>query len=520
MAGLPADFDLVPFWGHSGGVSAVAVTPDGRSIVSGGRDDYTVRVWDRESGRERACFAGHDGPVVALAVTPDGRLVISGGDGTVRVWDLDTGAQQAVFTHWLEEPTAGSSGISDEVTAVALTSDGRRVVSAGWYGPIRVWDRDSGRQLATVDVTGVTELVVTPDGRQVVTSHLDDEASVRVHDLAAGREVSRFTTGVDFSAAISALALAPDGRRIVGGSPDGMLRVWDLAVGREQACLTGHDGGVRAVAVTPDGQQIVSGGDDGAVRLWDLASGTTQARLVGHTGEVSAVALTPDGQGVVTGGHDGMLRVWDRQTGREQVCLGPAGTRTGLPFRHADPVSAVAVTPDGQWIVSGDLGGAVRVWDLPGGREQACLTGHAGPVWAVAVTPDGRRIISGGDGDGTIRVWDRKSGRELARYAPGRSVRRFPGRVKGVAAVAVTPDGRRIVIGDLDGTVWAMDTDAHRRRCLGRHKDWASTVAITPDGRQAVSSGGDGTLRLWETWPGTGNMPASPAITATCERSR
>lgn len=371
VAGVPTDSDLVPFWGHAGGVSAVAVTPDGRSIVSGGRDDYTVRVWDRESGRERACFAGHDGPVVALAVTPDGRLVISGGDGTVRIWDLPAG--------------------------------------------------------------------------------------------------------------------------------------------REQACLTGHDGGVRAVAVTPDGQRIVSGGDDGAVRLWDLASGTTQARLVGHTGEVSAVALTPDGQGIVTGGHDGMLRLWDRRTGREQVCLRPAGTRTGLPFRPADPVSAVAVTPDGQWIVSGDMGGTVRVWDLAVGREQACLTSHNGPVWAVAVTPDGRRIVSGGGGDGTIRVWDRKSGRELARYARGWSVRRLPGHLKGVAAVAVTPDGSRIVScggagGGLvrgldpgDGTIRIWDRASGRQlACLTGHSRGVTGIAITPDGAEIVSVGSDHTIRIWD----------------------
>jgi WD40 repeat protein len=87
-----------PFWGHPGPVQAVAVTPDGRRIVTGGADG-TVRVWDRETGVEQAVLTGHTGLVLAVAVTPDGRQIVTGGgDGTVRVWDRDTGVEQAVLT--------------------------------------------------------------------------------------------------------------------------------------------------------------------------------------------------------------------------------------------------------------------------------------------------------------------------------------------------------------------------------------------------------------------------------------
>ncbi|MBE3203276.1 WD40 repeat domain-containing protein [Parafrankia irregularis] len=156
---------VAPFWGHAGAVSAVAVTPDGRSVVSGGADDGTVRIWDRSTGRERLRLTTGASRVMALAVTPDGQQVVSGDDGgAVRIWDLDTGRQRASFTHWLEDPADGSAG-HDDVTAVVVTPDGRRVVSAGWRGPIHVLDLDGGQPVATIDVANVLGLRSPPTER-------------------------------------------------------------------------------------------------------------------------------------------------------------------------------------------------------------------------------------------------------------------------------------------------------------------------------------------------------------------
>ncbi len=101
--------------GHSGEVYALAVTPDGRQVVSGSQDK-TLKVWDLEIGSELRTLSGHSGAVWAVAVTPDGRQVVSGsGDKTLKVWDLETGSE----LHTL-------SGHSDWVNAVAVTPDGQR----------------------------------------------------------------------------------------------------------------------------------------------------------------------------------------------------------------------------------------------------------------------------------------------------------------------------------------------------------------------------------------------------------
>ena len=121
------------------------------------------------------------------------------------------------------------------------------------------------------------------------------------------------------------------------------MRVWDLASGRLEHTLKGHTGGVNAVAVTPDGQRIVSGSDDHTVRVWDLASGRLERTLKGHTGAVNTVAVTPDGQHIVSGSDDGTVRVWDLAS--RPLSNAPVEGHTGRSWRWRSPPTASASSP-------------------------------------------------------------------------------------------------------------------------------------------------------------------------------
>ena len=212
--------------GHDGGVSAVAVSADGRRAVSGGFDG-AVRVWDLEAGTAVHALTGHDGRVWAVAVSADGRRAVSGGfDGTVRVWDLEAGTAVHALT-----------GHDGRVWAVAVSADGRRAVSGGEDATVRVWDLEAG---------------------------------AAVHALPG------------HDGGVKAVAVTADGRRAVSGGDDGTVRVWDLEAGAAVHALPGHDGWVSAVAVSADGRRAVSGGDDGTVRVWDLEAGAAVHTLTGH----------------------------------------------------------------------------------------------------------------------------------------------------------------------------------------------------------------------------------------------
>ena len=154
-----------------------------------------------------------------------------------------------------------------------------------------------------------------------------------------------------------------------------------------------------AVAFSPDGRRIVSGSSDKSVRVWDSSTGEVQNVLEGHTDLVQSVAFSPDGRCIVSGSSDKSVWVWVSSTGEVQNVL----------EGHMYSVRSVAFSPDGRYIVSGSKDNSVWVWDLSTGEVQNVLEGHTDSVLSVAFSPDGRRIVSGSE-DKSVRVWDSSMG--------------------------------------------------------------------------------------------------------------
>ena len=169
------------------------------------------------------------------------------------------------------------------------------------------------------------------------------------------------------------MAVSPDGRRIVSGSGDKTLKVWDLESHQELASLSGHSSSVYAVAFSPDGRRIVSGSGDKTLKVWDLESHQELASLSGHSSLVYAVAFSPDGRRIVSGSNDNTLKVWDLESHRELASLSG----------HSYSVRAVAVSPDGRRIVSGSNDNTLKVWDLESGP------GAGQPERALGLGPRG-----------------------------------------------------------------------------------------------------------------------------------
>src|SRR5260221_420340 len=334
------------FEGHASWVHAVALTPDGRFVVSGSGDG-TLRAWDLESNRSVRSFARHRGPIRAVAITPDGRRVVSASDDhTLRVWDLDSGRSLRTLR-----------GHSNAVSLVRITSHGFRAISASLDGTLRVWDLQSGQLLRTLE------------------GH-------------AGR--------------VHAVALTPDAARAVSASSDRTLRVWDLENGRLLHTLAGHTDPVTAVTVLPDGRRVISGSADHTLRMWDLEKKQSVHTLVGQTDNITRMLLTPDQHRAAVHSDYHVLRMWDLETG--QLVRTLAG--------HTDWVTAAAVIPDGRYLISGSADHSLRLWNLENGQTVQMFIGHTSLVTAVAVTPDGRLAISA-SADRTLRIWELQTGESI-----------------------------------------------------------------------------------------------------------
>ncbi|KAJ6559973.1 quinon protein alcohol dehydrogenase-like superfamily [Mycena capillaripes] len=331
----------------------------------------------------------------------------------------------------------------------------------------------------------VQSVAFSPDGRRIVSGSYDN--TIRIWDSETGAALGAPLTG--HSGRVLSVAFSPDGRRIVSGSDDNTIRIWDSETGAALgAPLTGHSGTVLSVAFSPDGRRIVSGSSDNTIRIWDSETGAALgAPLTGHSGTVLSVAFSPDGRRIVSGSYDNTIRIWDSET----------GAALGAPLTgHSNTVVSVAFSPDGRRIVSGSSDNTICIWDSETGAALgAPLTGHSGMVLSVAFSPDGRRIVSGSD-DNTIRIWDSETGAALGAPLTGHS--------DTVRSVAFSPDGRRIVSGSSDNTIriWDSETGAALGAPLTGHSSTVWSVAFSPDGRQIVSGSSDNTIRIWDSETG------------------
>ncbi len=312
---------------HSGGVTYVAFLPDGRTLLSGGRD-HIVRIWDAGTGDELRSMGGYSGWGWAVSLSPDGRTIACGAsdDKAVRLWEIATGkAPLALYGH-------GGS-----ITALAFSPRVRTVASGSDDRTIRLWDADSGRHLGTLLGHGgcVSALSLSPDGRAIASGSWDK--TVRLWDCSTGRLLHRLDEHGDW---IHALAFSPDGKTLASGGGDPSVRLWDVATGRLLHKLNGREDAVLSVAFAPDGRSLASGHRDGSVHLWDVETGRCLTTLNAHSHGVASVAFSRDGRTFASGSNDATICLWSVQ----DPCRGasPTGRENASRHRSEEEDDAVA----------------------------------------------------------------------------------------------------------------------------------------------------------------------------------
>ncbi|KAJ3979529.1 WD40-repeat-containing domain protein [Lentinula detonsa] len=316
----------------------------------------------------------------------------------------------------------------------------------------------------------ITAVAFSPDGRKIVSGSWDK--TIRIWNADTGEAIGNPLQG--HSDGVTSVAFSPDGKRIVSGSEDGLIRIWNVdtreAIGDP---LQGYSHWVNSVAFSPDGKRIVSGFEDGLIIIWNADTGEAIGDpLQGNLNLVTSVAFSPDGKRIVSGSADCLIRIWNADTGEA----------IGNPLqRHPDRVSSVAFSPDGKRIVSGSWDKSISLWNADTGEAIGDpLQGHSYEVTSVAFSPDGKRIVSGSK-DCLIRIWNADTGEAIGDPLQGHS--------DPVSSVAFSPDGKKIVSGSWDKSIriWNVDIGEVIGDPLQENPHEVTLVTFSPDDRRAVS---------------------------------
>ncbi|MEG4224749.1 serine/threonine-protein kinase [Microcoleus sp. N9_B2] len=296
LSTLPSTHLLQKSLNNLGGVNAIALSPDGQTLVSA--SSGTIRIWNVRTGRLlHPLYSVHSQKSVkTLAVSPDGSIFASGGDdNNVILWDLKTGVRRLTI------PAHAAA-----VNAIAFSRDGKTLASGSDDKTVRLWNVRTGSRLRTLSghAGGVNAIALSRDGKTLASGSQDK--TMRLWNLDTG-EVRRIITG--HGGPVNAVAFSPNGQIVASASTDNtMIRLSNVQDGKRTRTFKGHSSWVRTIAFSPDSRTLISGGGD--IIVWDLKTGKERSTVSGHSQFVSSVAIARDSKTFVSGSPDSTIKIW------------------------------------------------------------------------------------------------------------------------------------------------------------------------------------------------------------------
>ncbi|KAI3918510.1 hypothetical protein MKX01_041830 [Papaver californicum] len=507
------------FKGHEQVVTSILLHPDPHQLLLfSGSDDGKVRVWDLVSRKCIAVLDKHFSTVTSLAVSEDGWTLLSGGrDKVVNLWDLrNYSFKMTVPTYEMVETVCvihpgthfySSLGLKETSSAKKKKSSPPVFfLTVGERGVVRIWNSEGAICLfeqGSSDVAissnkdelkgGFMAAVLLPSDQGLLCLTADQQFlfySIAISDEEAFcLKLSKRLVGYN-EEIVDMKFLGGDDQFLAVATNIEQVRVYDLTSMSCSYVLNGHSEIVLCLdtCISSFGKTlVVTGSKDNSVRLWEnsfcIGIGT------GHRGAVGAVAFSKKQKNfIVSGSSDRTLKVWSldglQDNGNEIMNL----RAKAVVAAHDKDINSLAVAPNDNLVCSGSQDRTACVWRLPDLVSVVVLKGHKRGIWCVEFSPVDQCVITA-SGDKTIKIWA---------ISDGACLKTFEGHTSSVLRVSFLTRGAQFVSSGADGLVklWTVKTN----ECIAtydQHEDKVWALAVGKKTEMLATGGGDAVVNLW-----------------------
>ena len=467
------------------------------------------------------------GRIYDMQYSPDGtRLAVATSLG---IWIYDATTYQPL--HFLKKH-------EDLVERIVFSPDGNIIASEERFDKIHLWDVNTGKHKYKLDHRGgIKHFDFSADGQTLVTLgrgspfistilyHVDSGAEKQVKDM--------HMNDIDFIQAYHK-TFDRNNNILATGELNNTIYLWDLVEGVRKKTLRRQKGHLNCLAFSPDGKTLASGGegefirgedgnfrrDNGVFHVWDAVKGKRKHRFSGEDMfDIRSLAFSPDGNLLAGGDQFGQIHLVDPNTGKYRKKL----------EGHSREVVAISFSADMRTFASGSKDGTLRIWEVVSGKNKHTFEGFFDKVIGFDVSADSKTILMGGSAPTCL--WDVTSGKREKTFTessyagniafiPGgkfilpstnakflydrntaERVAHFLGTGSSAGSVGFSPDGKKIVTGNDDGTVLLFDVERRNYKgqvTLAAHQRRVVSLAYSPDGKTIVSASADKTIKLWD----------------------